>query len=518
MKTKNKAFHAIYFLIAATYFFIIESCTSDEPITNSYSEKQSERTLHYTTMIFNASAPTFDRFETRATETWKDKDKVYIQFYNGNNRIDGQAIYNAEEDFWDVQYYSSISATENSICHVYFFENSGPINGTIDALTITLTEQTCIYCDKEAYYKFDGKNIVMTANLKPMTGRIRWKGEENQLFKFSGVNSYTLYDITNDTFESQPIACSGAINKNGYSPYFYAFFPTEEHEITFEDVDGNDVYYTRILGENALAQGHSGYLNLPTITQRGGWNVIPYPIREFTFSGNGKTIVFNMIYVEKGTFKMGSMSGNADEAPVHDVTLTKSYYIGETEITQGLWYAVMGQLPIRGPEYSLDAGTGDNYPVVWVTHSDCLQFIDRLNFVMGRTFRLPTEAEWEFAARGGNSTQNYLFAGSNNLDEVGWYWNNAGSISHEVKKKKPNELGIYDMSGNVREWCADWYGEYSSETQENPTGPSTGLYKVDRGGGWIIEDGAANGTVWCRTTSRFGNTGKGPFLGLRIVL
>ena len=196
-----------------------------------------------------------------------------------------------------------------------------------------------------------------------------------------------------------------------------------------------------------------------------------------TFTANG--VSFTMIYVQGGTFTMGATSEQgsdveSDEKPAHSVTLS-SYYIGETEVTQALWQAVMGSNPSNF--------TGDSrLPVEQVSWEDCQTFISRLNSLTGQHFRLPTEAQWEFAARGGNRSRGYKYSGSNNVGVVAWYdYNSSGKI-HEVAAKAPNELSIYDMSGNVWEWCQDWYGSYSSSAQTNPTGPLSGSSRVNRGG------------------------------------
>ena len=202
-------------------------------------------------------------------------------------------------------------------------------------------------------------------------------------------------------------------------------------------------------------------------------------IENQTFTAGG--ISFTMVAVEGGTFLMGSPDADteaeADEKPQHFVTLS-DFYIGETEVTQALWKAVMGS----NPSYSV----GENLPVEEVSWEDCQAFITKLNEMTGQTFRLPTEAEWEYAARGGNKTQGCQYSGSNDINLVAWYDNNSEGKTHEVGKKTANELGIYDMSGNVFEWCQDWKGNYSSEVQTNPTGPETGSYRVSRGGSWNI--------------------------------
>ena len=225
-------------------------------------------------------------------------------------------------------------------------------------------------------------------------------------------------------------------------------------------------------------------------------------VREYTVGG----VTFRMIRVEAGTFQMGSTTGDSDEQPVHSVTLSADYYIGETEVTQELWTAVMG----NNPSYF----TSDSkLPVESVSWNDCKTFITKLNALTGTDFRLPTEAEWEFAARGGNKSKGYTYSGSNAIGDVAWYTSNSESKTHVVKTKMPNELGIYDMSGNVWEWCSDWYGNYSSAAVTDPQGPSSDSARVERGGCWN------GGATYCRCASRgcFMPSYTFNYLGLRLA-
>jgi formylglycine-generating enzyme required for sulfatase activity len=199
-----------------------------------------------------------------------------------------------------------------------------------------------------------------------------------------------------------------------------------------------------------------------------------------TLTETVKGVTFEMVNVEGGTFMMGCTSEQGqdcsdNENPVHQVTIS-SYYIGKFEVTQSLWQAVMGSNPSNFK--------GSNLPVENVSWDDIQTFIRKLNSLTGHTYRLPTEAEWEYAARGGNKSNGYTYSGSNNLDQVAWYSDNSGSTTHSVGTKQPNELGIYDMSGNVWEWCQDWYGAYTSGSQTNPTGASSSSIRVLRGGSW----------------------------------
>ncbi len=218
---------------------------------------------------------------------------------------------------------------------------------------------------------------------------------------------------------------------------------------------------------------------------------------------------FVMVKVSGGTFTMGATSEmenpDDDEKPTHQVTLS-SYYIGETEVTQALWKAVMGSNPSHFK--------GDNLPVEQVSWNDCQTFISKLNALTGKRFRLPTEAEWEFAARGGNQSRHTKYSGSSRINDVAWYNINSGGETNPVKTKQPNELGIYDMSGNVYEWCQDWKGSYSSYAQTNPTGAGSGSKRVIRGGCWLNSPG------YCRSSKRGGDSPgiSSQFHGLRLVL
>ncbi|MBR6180613.1 MAG: formylglycine-generating enzyme family protein [Prevotella sp.] len=242
-----------------------------------------------------------------------------------------------------------------------------------------------------------------------------------------------------------------------------------------------------------------------------------------------KGVSFNMVKVQGGTFMMGATPEQGDdvmnfEKPAHQVTLS-DYYIGETEVTQDLWEAVMGENP--------SWFKGVKHPVERVSWDDCQEFIKKLNQLTGRNFRLPTEAEWEFAARGGTKSRHYKYSGSNNVDDVAWYLENSGDKrlsgelawdmmeennckSHPVGQKSPNELGLYDMSGNVDEWCEDWYdnGCYEKSSSDNPCNAIKASLRVSRGGGWDCIAGR------CRVSYRkyWGPDGLSHHLGLRLAL
>ena len=220
---------------------------------------------------------------------------------------------------------------------------------------------------------------------------------------------------------------------------------------------------------------------------------------------------FKMIRVEGGTFMMGTTSGQRSDAydvgkPVHRVTLS-SYYIGETEVTQAMWAALM----CSNPSYF----KGDTRPVECVSWGDCQEFIRILNKKTGKFFRLPTEAEWEFAARGGTKSKGYIYSGSNDVDRVAWYVGNALNETHPVKEKMPNELGIYDMSGNVWERCQDRSSNYPSCSQTSLIVPVNDSHHVSRGGSFGCE---ADHCTCLYRNKRIKPDKKFKFLGFRLAL
>jgi len=218
-----------------------------------------------------------------------------------------------------------------------------------------------------------------------------------------------------------------------------------------------------------------------------------------TISGLNMTMVF----VKGGSFKMGSNSGNNDEKPEHSATVN-DFYIGRTEVTQAQYKIVTGS----NPSYNNGCPT---CPVERVSYNEAQNFIIKLNQLTGKTFRLPTEAEWEYAARGGNSSNGYKYSGSDTLDAVGWYENNSNNSTNQVAKKRPNELGIFDMSGNVWEWCNEWYKGYPGSTGITDY---TGTFRVNHGGAWSC------GEADCRVSNR--NSGnpndRGISVGIRLAL
>jgi formylglycine-generating enzyme required for sulfatase activity len=263
-----------------------------------------------------------------------------------------------------------------------------------------------------------------------------------------------------------------------------------------------------------------------------------------TFTVNG--VSFEMIAVKSGTFTMGATSeqgsdADSDERPTHSVALS-DYYIGKYEVTVAQFREFINETNYRtdadkdggsyiwngsswekrnGVNWKCDASGKmrgsweDNHPVIHVSWNDAKAYCEWLSRKTGQSFRLPTEAEWEYAARGGNKSRGYKYSGGSNINDVAWYTSTTNdSGTKPVGTKSPNELGIYDMSGNVWEWCQDWYGDYSSGSQYNPSGPSSGSYRVLRGGSW------SHDAKYCRVSDRSYSTPdlRSRYLGFRVVL
>lgn len=262
-----------------------------------------------------------------------------------------------------------------------------------------------------------------------------------------------------------------------------------------------------------LAQGAGGHITRPTKKQEQKPVKCGNQTRLQTMSKVERErilnkLISNMVYVEGGTFMMGSSEDDllwTRGKPLHEVTLS-SFKICKFEVTQEEWLAVMGENP--------SFHKGRRYPVECVTWNNCIDFIQKLNDITGKHFRLPTEAEWEFAARGGNKSKGHVFAGGNNADIVMWHIENSGHHSHIVGTKQPNELGLFDMCGNVEEWVDDWHiSRYDVNVVMNPKGPDEGTCKVIRGGSFYC------GSEICGVSERMWHdpTLKSMKIGLRLA-
>lgn len=448
MKTMRRMFWAVPMMAMALFASV--SCTSDEVMENPVEQptEEVERIPNHATMNLQGGLVPFDATTTRAeSEEWADGAKVYLQFTVGTALVDGVATYDSETASWTVDYYGELTTGKETKCEAYYFENAGEATHT----SITLSEHTAIYADKAAAYMFEDNTLTVIANLTPMTGRIRLAGEISEEYRFSGIKHYCTYSITDNQFVSTEGNYVSSVNTDGFSAYYYGFFPNDaKKELYFDDTQFC-MSYVKTLGEQALAVGRSGYLNIPSIDNRSGWETLQS--KDITVSNT----TFRMIrVVDNGTYNV------------------PSFWIAETEVTQGLWKAVMGSN--NNPSYH----TGDdNYPVEQVSWDDCQTFITKLNAKTGLNFRLPSGNEWVCASSGACLSQGYGYSGSDSYDKVAWCSYNC-SITQIVKKLDPNEIGIYDMSGNVSEWT----------TREFRSGST--IYHYVYGGNYNFQPGYCN--------------------------
>lgn len=491
-------------------FYLTVSCsTEDFPDQVQYKGSKTIR------LCLNAAIPTFDSTGTRAVREWPDKATLYFKFLGNHSITAGTGVYSKFTNDWLLTYSGSLDSDEEQSCYVWFIEN----NSGVSKSNVNMTLFSCVYNDSEAKYVYskNEEKLFVNAHLRPLSARLRISGVPGTELKLNGWPYAESFNSETCIFSVSEKPIYLTIDNNGYTPYIYGNI--ENSDIIKLDLSQSSYSYLRQFKSADFMAGRSYELKTPfedSVLQT-KWQLR----RLFTIDNNDKTITFKMIKVEAGTYEMGRAGITDVATPVHTVSLTKDYYICETEVTQALWYAVMGQSPTSGgSQWNNTYGLGDERPAYYISYSDCQSFLTALNGKLssqlgsGEQFRFPTEAEWEFAAKGGNKSQGYTYSGSDNINNVAWYTGNSSSTTHPVKTKSPNELGLYDMNGNVCEWCYDWYGSYSTSAQTDPTGPASGSTRVYRGGGW------GNNATYCRVASRHWDSPayRGYSVGFRLAL
>ena len=454
------------------------ACSSDMEEIDESVEVESPTDLHVREIKINATVNGYDtnaasaRVSTRAGETapWKEGDKVYLRFTSPQGVTTGEAVYNASKDNWTLSYYGSLYENAANTCTAVYIENPQKVEGTVTSLT----EHSVIYEDNTGSYIVESGDLTVTANLTPKVGRMRFKGTAGKTMKVYGISHYTTYDASTHLYTNTNVAFEDAVNSDGYTNYFYGYFSNEDNPSVKLWIDKKEAY-THFFPSNVLTAGESGVMTLPTSEAHSSWT------SGLTFCVKGKFMT--MLPVEGGTFAMGSDS-ETDSNPVHNVTID-SYCIGETEITGDFYYTAINS-----------TSTGTDIPLR-TSKSEWVSFASKLSQITGANFVLPTEAQWEFAAKGGKKSQGFTYSGSNNIEEVAWYKVNSDDKFHAVKQKLPNELGLYDMTGNAREIVRDnWYA-YTNSSQINPIFIDGSSYLITRGGRYD-----SNNTA-CTTTYRY---------------
>ncbi len=445
-------------------------------------------------LVLDASIDRWDAGATKAGESsaWKGGNRIFFLIDGVYGKTNIEAWYDESSNTWNLEkhawfnydsgwapYQVDINWEEftSGNCEAYFFANRNDDDDfnreyTPGDLThyLTVNPTTAIYRDPEAVYSMVDGVLTLKAHLTPMTGRIRFArpegGDDYYYVGLFGLKHFTKLDL--QTFEWITTTNLAETYLNGgdvYTDYFYGVFEDPDRRvITVADRKyGDPDCYERTFTEDIFTPGSSNWSYMPMADSHNEWYRFDGAIDGGSFGVGG----LRMLYVVPGRFMMGG----EDVRPIHQVTLTQGYYLSQTEITKDMWYQVMGE----PSEYANAA-----VPVTDKSWDEVQAFIAALNAKSGYSFRLPTEAEWEFAARGGLQSKGYKYSGSDSYSDVAVQDGNWSMQA--TKTKNPNEWNFYDMSGNAAEWVSDWYAPYPTEAVVDPKGPDNGTEHITRGG------------------------------------
>lgn len=399
MKTLRNLLYGVAVTVVTGCLFAVSSCTSDEPHNNVGENENREYVLS-----LNLSKSGFtDEGRTRSASGWEEGDKIYLLFSVDTLTTWGEALY--KDGNWKLNYNGRIASDTLSRCQAVYFENAGAESGMI----IKIGASTAIYEDREGSYFLKGDTLSISASLKPKTGRIRFSGNNHDEIKVYGISHHTSYDYFKGTYTSSIAPLSLTVDDK-YTPYVYGEFSDKEEPRL--SIYTPKYGFTRHFPKTIYGPAESGYMSIPTPDAHDGWQ------NHVNLKVNG--VEFSMIPVE---YSYGS------------------FLLAETETTCELYKAITS--------LSIDAS---QYPVTNVTYNDCESFMKKISLLTSFKFRLPSESEWQFAYKGGNKSKGYTYSGSDDINDVAWYENNSGGNTHKVKELKPNELGFYDLSGNISEF------------------------------------------------------------------
>ncbi len=438
----------LFFNFASITFcaMMLIGCDSDDVLSDIPTETDPNE-MHTCKLDLNVTKAEYDAKVSRSTSTtWNEGDKIYLTFTTDSASTTGTATYT--DSTWIINYTGSLIKNTETQCTAVYFEN--PLYSTDNF--VKTSEKTAIYEDVNGKYIFNDSILSVTANMKPKTGRIRFKGNKNDAIRVLGLSYYTTYDVSTRKYTKTSVLTTATVDSTEYSGYIYAeLADTVSPRINLITKTSG---FTRMLSNLVLKKGESGYMDIPTKESPKGWtNSLLLKV---------KGVEFTMIPVEKVT----------TTTTTEGSTETRStYFLAETETTQELYCAVLGgttSYPQRPQLCNFDA-----YDYDYNTTETWEMFTIALRESTGLPFRMPYYDEWKYAQKGGEKSQGYTYSGSNNIDEVAWYSGNTTSTK-DVKQLQPNELGFYDMSGNAIEITyqyssSDKYHYYSMGGSYNST-------------------------------------------------
>jgi hypothetical protein len=366
---------------------------------------------HVSKMVFRGSVAGYEGAtvrdnSTKSESSWTDGDVVYIAFHNGTEIVPGTAEY-SESDGWMVSFEGDLVEGESQVCEVRFFVNPTFANENL----VTINSNTEIYEDVNGSFDFGNGTISVTASMTPKTGRIRFTGTADDAIHVVGITTYSTFSPAGNQFTTTHPSIPLTVGASGSTPYVYGYFTDAECKIS---IVGSDFAYTRTCSSSIFQAGDSGYMKIPSPSSHMNWKT-------------GLIITVNGV-----DFKFLLVGGDYP-----------FYLLAETEMTEAQYIAIMG-----------DTQSSSLFPKNKISYNQCLTIISSINNKTSLRFIIPTRAFWQYAASGGPLSQGYSYSGSNIAGDVAWYSGNSGGRTHQVKMLTPNELGFYDMSGNVAEWTS----------------------------------------------------------------
>ena len=400
----------LLFVFANLFIWGVQSCQQEsDDVFTPIENEQDSLTPKRCVVNLNVQIDEFDRHNTRSTSAnWNNGDKIYLTFGNGAY---GAAEYKNDE--WIMEYFGKLITDSTAKCSAVYFEN---IEKAINFSTVCLTDSTIIYEDQNAEYYFSDNMLGVKAKLQPKTGRMRFKGTPNDTIQVYGISALVSYSVYKKDFTTQKAIYKLVVGNEGYTPYVYGIFADSDSRRL--NVITKHNAFNRVFADSVMANGVSGYLDIPTEASHRGW---------------ARNIIC----------KVGNCEFTMIPLIMND---TIAYFMGETEVTEALYAAVEN-----------NTTTKPNTPKTFYYYSDIEPFISKLNKTIDFIFRIPTKEEWQYAAKGGNKSQNCIYSGSDIASDVAWYSPYSESKIHEVAQLMPNELGFYDMSGNLSEWTSTKY-------------------------------------------------------------